>query len=101
MIGFGGLHARALAETDPVSFMARYSEGAVLEEIQRVPQLLSYLQVITDENKVMGQFILTGSHQLALQEAVNQSLAGRTAVLKLWPLSLRVTRRAFAGEAVA
>lgn len=79
---------RELAEIDPRQFLANYPDGAIFDEIQRVPSLLSYLQVITDEQKVMGQYILTGSHQLELQQAITQSLAGRTALLHLLPLSI-------------
>lgn len=83
------LETRTLALNDPISFIKRYENGAIFDEIQRAPELLSYLQVLVDEQKKIGQFILTGSHQLRLQEAVSQSLAGRSAVLKLLPLSLR------------
>lgn len=78
---------RMLAETDPRSFLEELSEGGILDEIQRAPQLLSYIQVITDAKQKPGMFILTGSHQLSLHEAVSQSLAGRVAILKLLPLS--------------
>jgi predicted AAA+ superfamily ATPase len=83
------LEARQLAIEDPQMFLDQYPEGAVLDEIQRAPTLLSYIQVIVDEKKEMGQFILTGSHQLSLHEAISQSLAGRTAMLKLLPLSMQ------------
>lgn len=63
-------------------------DRVILDEIQRVPELLSWIQVQVDEKKVMEQYILTGSHQLALHEAVAQSLAGRTAMLRLLPLSI-------------
>ncbi|MGE3953728.1 MAG: ATP-binding protein [Parachlamydiales bacterium] len=80
---------RELAERDPQAFLERYPNGAILDEIQRVPQLLSYIQVIVDEKEAKGMFILTGSHQLALHAAVAQSLAGRTALLSLLPMSLK------------
>jgi predicted AAA+ superfamily ATPase len=79
---------QALAESDPKAIFTKYPDGIVFDEIQRVPQLLSYIQVLADEAQQAGQFILTGSHQLALQEAIAQSLAGRTAILQLLPLSL-------------
>lgn len=79
---------RAAAEEDPRGFLARLPDGGILDEIQRVPLLLSYIQVIVDENKKPGMFILTGSHQLELHEAITQSLAGRTAILNLLPLSI-------------
>ncbi len=83
------LETRTAALSDPVSFIKQYEHGAIFDEIQRAPEILSYLQVLVDEQKKVGRFILTGSHQLRLQEAVSQSLAGRTAILKLLPLSLR------------
>jgi len=79
---------RAAVEFDPKSLFSRYPDGMVLDEIQRLPQLLSYLQVFVDEHpEKKGKFILTGSHQLALHEAITQSLAGRTALLTLLPLN--------------
>ena len=79
---------RSFAEEDPKAYLAQFESKVIIDEIQRVPQLLSYIQVIVDEKKSIGKFVLTGSHQLQLQEAVSQSLAGRTAVLKLLPLSI-------------
>jgi hypothetical protein len=79
---------RAAAETDPRGFLADLSDGAILDEIQRTPDLLSYLQGIVDQSKKRGLFILTGSHQPRLHEAVSQSLAGRTAILTLMGFSL-------------
>lgn len=79
---------RDFAKNDPVGFLEQYADGAVLDEIQRTPELFSYIQVKVDENDRPGQFILTGSHQFELRTGINQSLAGRTAVLKLLPFSL-------------
>lgn len=79
---------REFAETDPRGFLARLDEGAILDEIQRVPKLLSYLQVLTDEKGRNGLFILTGSEHFKLSEAIGQSLAGRTALLRLLPFTL-------------
>jgi hypothetical protein len=79
---------RMAAETDPRGFLAGLPEGGVLDEIQRLPELLSYLQGIVDREKKAGMFILTGSHQPELHQSVTQSLAGRTAVLTLLPFSL-------------
>lgn len=79
---------RAAAEEDPRAFLQSLPEGGILDEIQRVPSLLSYIQTIIDEHPVPGLFILTGSHQLALHEAITQSLAGRTAILNLLPLTI-------------
>ncbi len=79
---------RTIAENDPRRFLAKYPNGAIFDEIQRAPILLSYIQGIVDEVRLNGMFILTGSHQLRLHESITQSLAGRTAILKLLPLSL-------------
>lgn len=79
---------REFAQTDPKGFLNRFKGRVILDEIQRVPQLLSYIQVIVDERDLPGQFILTGSQQFHLLEKVTQSLAGRTALLTLMPLSL-------------
>jgi predicted AAA+ superfamily ATPase len=83
---------RALATLDPKSFMQKYPEGAILDEIQRTPTLLSSIQVYVDETDQKGLFILTGSHQAELHEAISQSLAGRTSILRLLPLSLEEMR---------
>ncbi len=80
---------RSLALTDPRGFLEQFPDGAILDEIQRVPELLSYIQPLVDQDKRKGLFILTGSHQLELQEAVSQSLAGRTALLTLLPMTLK------------
>jgi predicted AAA+ superfamily ATPase len=85
---------RLLAQTDPKGFLKQYPQGAVLDEIQRVPELLSYIQDIVDENKIPGLFILTGSHQLELHQAVSQSLAGRVGLLSLYPLTQNELRQA-------
>ncbi len=79
---------RERAIADPRGFLATYPNGAILDEIQQAPLLLSYIQVIVDEADQEGMFILTGSHQMELHSAVAQSLAGRTALLTLLPLSL-------------
>lgn len=79
---------REFARSDPDAFLKQFPDGAVIDEIQRVPELTSYIQVIVDEQKKNGLYVLTGSHQYSLREAVNQSLAGRTAILRLLPLSL-------------
>jgi predicted AAA+ superfamily ATPase len=87
-INLEALDTQELIKSDFRAFLSRYPEGAILDEIQCVPELLSYIQVIVDERKHKGMFILTGSHQLQLHEAITQSLAGRTALLNLLPLSL-------------
>lgn len=89
---------RALATLDPRSFMQGYPDGAIFDEVQRTPHLLSYIQVQVDEADQKGLFILTGSHQAELHSAVAQSLAGRTSLLKLLPLSLQEMRQAHIDE---
>ena len=79
---------RQFAEEDPLAFLGQYPQGAIIDEIQRVPGLLSYIQVIVDERRENGLFVLTGSHQFELMHGITQSLAGRTALLKLLPLSI-------------
>jgi uncharacterized protein len=79
---------REYASSDPRGFLAAYTNGVIIDEIQRVPQLVSYIQGIVDERKTPGQFILTGSQQFEVMNTINQSLAGRTALLKLLPLSI-------------
>ena len=78
---------RAFADGDPRGFLAQFPEGAVLDEIQRVPDLLSYLQGIVDDDPTHGRWILTGSQNFALRGAISQSLAGRTDVLELLTLT--------------
>jgi predicted AAA+ superfamily ATPase len=84
---------RMAAEADPRGFLGQFPDGVILDEVQRLPLLLSYLQGIVDRSGGKGRFILTGSHQPQLHEAVSQSLAGRTAVLTLWPFSLAELRQ--------
>jgi predicted AAA+ superfamily ATPase len=80
---------RQFAIEDPAGFLNQYPQGAVLDEIQRTPELLSYLQAIVDDKKENGLYVLTGSSQFELMEKISQSLAGRTALLKLLPFSIK------------
>ncbi|MDX9973994.1 MAG: ATP-binding protein [FCB group bacterium] len=84
---------RTAAETDPRGFLGQMQDGAILDEVQRVPTLLSYLQGMVDRTRQPGRFILTGSHQPELHQAISQSLAGRTAMLTMWPFSLTELRQ--------
>lgn len=85
--------ARELAEKDYIGFFKKYPEPMIIDEVQRVPELLSAIQVKVDENRRQnGRFILTGSHQPRLREAVAQSLAGRTTIHTLFPLSVEELR---------
>ena len=84
---------REFAELDPRGFLAQLGEGAIIDEIQRVPGLLSYLPVIVDQRRSHGLYILTGSEQFLLSDAISQSLAGRTALLRLLPFSVSERRK--------
>ena len=85
---------RQMAQSDPKGFLKSFPAPVVFDEIQRVPELLSSIQTIVDENKTSGQYILTGSHQPLPGESVAHSLAGRTGVLRLLPLSISELRSA-------
>ncbi|GHU19813.1 ATPase [Betaproteobacteria bacterium] len=84
-ISFESPDYRRLAESDPRGFLSSLKDGAILDEIQRIPELLSYLQEDVDRDERPGRFVLTGSHQSKLKNDVAQSLAGRTAILTLLP----------------
>ncbi len=79
---------RQFAIEDPKGFLARFEDGAIIDEIQYVPHLFSYIQTIVDSKNKEGMFILTGSQQFEVMESITQSLAGRTAIVKLLPFSL-------------
>ncbi len=79
---------RLLAEADPRAFLARFPKGAILDEVQRVPGLFSYLQEVLDESAKAGLFILTGSNNFLLQQSISQTLAGRIGYIDLLPLNL-------------
>jgi len=87
-ISLENMDTRFFAQEDPRGFLAGLPDGAILDEIQRVPDLSSYVQTIVDERQQNGLFILTGSQQFEVATAINQSLAGRTALLKLLPFSI-------------
>jgi len=79
---------RDFASADPKGFLKRFVGGVILDEIQRTPMLLSYIQGIVDSEDFPGHFVLTGSQQLPLMSKVSQTLAGRTAIVNLLPFSL-------------
>ena len=81
--------SRDLAEADPRSFLEKYQAGAIFDEIQRAPQIFSYLQEMVDKDNRPGRFILTGSQQFGLMSGITQSLAGRTALVQLLPFAYR------------
>jgi predicted AAA+ superfamily ATPase len=80
---------RAFAADDPRGFLNQFlrSPGAIIDEIQRVPDLPSYIQPLVDQDPTPGRWILTGSQNIALLQSVSQSLAGRSAVANLLPLA--------------
>lgn len=78
---------RRFAIDDPRGFLKRYKSGAILDEVQRTPELFSYLQEVLDSSSEPGRFILTGSNNFLLQQNISQSLAGRVAILNLLPFS--------------
>jgi hypothetical protein len=86
-VSFENPDVRWTAESDPRGFLARYQEGAVFDEVQRFPELLSYLQQVVDEAPAPGRWLLTGSRQFGLRSGITQSLAGRVAMLHLLPFA--------------
>jgi uncharacterized protein len=78
---------RDLAHSDPRRFLAQYPDGAILDEVQRCPDLFSYLQGVVDDKRQPGQFVLTGSQQFNLLSGITQSLAGRVGLLNLLPFT--------------
>jgi predicted AAA+ superfamily ATPase len=87
-VTFEDVDARQRAQADPRGFLAQFPDGAVLDEVQRLPAILSYLQGWVDTRQRMGDFVLTGSEQFGLRAGISQSLAGRVAHVELLPLSL-------------
>ena len=88
------LDNREFATEDPRGFIATYPSHTIIDEVQRVPTLLSYLQTHTDRERRMGMYILTGSQNTELMDAVDQSLAGRVGILTLLPFSHEEMRNA-------
>lgn len=95
-ISLEDLDVRDLATSDPRQFLTDYptKHGMILDEIQHAPQLLSYMQTIVDREKKNGYFIVTGSQNFLVDEAITQTLAGRMAVLTLLPLSISELKNA-------
>ena len=83
------INTRNLALQDPYEFFNQFPEPVIIDEIQIVPSLLGMIQVRIDANRQNGRYVLTGSQQIPLKEAVSQSLAGRTCILHMLPLSLK------------
>ncbi len=87
-VSLEALDVRDYARTDPRGFFTEYKKGAIIDEVQHVPELLSYLQGEVDNQPESGRFILTGSQHFGLSQSIAQSLAGRCGILVLLPLSL-------------
>ncbi|VAW52358.1 hypothetical protein MNBD_GAMMA06-757 [hydrothermal vent metagenome] len=84
-ISFEALDNRDYAQNDPRGFLSEYASGAIIDEIQHVPDLLSYMQSDVDARADPGRFILTGSQHFGLSQSISQSLAGRCGILSLLP----------------
>ena len=84
---------RAFASGDPNGFLKKYNTNVILDEVQRVPELFSYIQTIVDESQKMGQFILSGSQNFHLLNSITQTLAGRVALFKLLPLDFNELKK--------
>ncbi len=89
---------RELALADPRRFLQRFAAGAVFDEVQRAPALMSYLLAVADAAPAMGRFVLTGSQQFGLMDGIGQSLAGRVGLLTLLPLCQPELAQAAAGH---
>ena len=88
-INLENIDTRNYALKDPNGFLAQYNQFVIFDEVQRVPELFSYLQTKVDENKIMGQYILSGSQNFHLMRNITQSLAGRVALFKLLPFDIQ------------
>ncbi|MGW8157705.1 MAG: ATP-binding protein [Desulfoprunum sp.] len=84
-VSLESLDLREFAAHDPRGFLYEYRQGAILDEIQQAPELVSYLQAEVDERPEPGRFILTGSQHPAISQTISQSLAGRCGMLTLLP----------------
>ena len=87
-INLEAIDVRDFAKQDPKGFLNQYPNGCIIDEIQHVPELTSYIQVIVDEKKQNGMYVLTGSQNFSIREALGQTLAGRTAIIHQLPFSL-------------
>lgn len=86
-VSLENLDVRAFASEDPKGFLKTYDSRVIIDEAERVPSLFSYLQTHIDESGQVGMYMLAGSRNFHLMDAIDQSLAGRTAILKLLPFS--------------
>ena len=88
------LDVRAEARRDPRSFLERYNDKVIFDEAQHAPELFNYLQEVVDQERRPGRFILSGSQNFLLHRSITQSLAGRVATTKLFPLDCAELRNA-------
>lgn len=88
-VSLENLDIRLQAQQDTRAFLNQYQEGAIFDEAQNVPELLSYLQGVVDENPQKGRYVVTGSQNFALTQHISQSLSGRIGMTTLLPLSLK------------
>lgn len=79
---------REYAQNDPKSFLANYEKGLIIDEVQRVPEILSSIQYYVDEKRINGKIVITGSQNLLMMQSISQSLAGRVALFTLLPFSI-------------
>ncbi|MBR5727117.1 MAG: ATP-binding protein [Muribaculaceae bacterium] len=93
-VSLENIDMRAFAQNDPRGFLASFPNHVIIDEVQRVPQLLSYIQTHVDDKGEIGMYMLAGSQNFLLMDSVNQSLAGRTAILRLLPFSRHELTRA-------
>jgi hypothetical protein len=87
-VSLENLNERGYASADPLGFLARFPDGAIIDEVQHVPALFSYLQTHVDATRRMGEFVLTGSQNFGLLASIGQSLAGRAGIVQLLPFTL-------------
>jgi len=88
-VNLENLSNREFAKNDPLGFLETYKNGVIIDEIQNVPSLFSYLQIVTDERNINGEYIITGSQNFLMMEQITQSLAGRVALFTLLPFSFK------------
>ena len=86
-VSLENIDMRSFAQNDPRGFLASYPSHVIIDEVQQVPQLLSYIQTHVDDKGEVGMYMLAGSQNFLLMESINQSLASRTAILRLLPFS--------------
>jgi hypothetical protein len=93
-VSLENIDIRLQASRDPRAFLAKYLEGAIFDEIQNAPELLSYLQEIVDFNPLKGRYVITGSQNFSISHHISQSLSGRIGMVTLLPLSMKELGRA-------